>query len=247
MHTESARVLRLPPILSGSTLSGSTSSGPISSRSIATRALARLPIALLAAVATSAIAAPQDFRFDTVHSQVLFSLSHIGFSHPTGRLHVKSGFFRFDEDDWSKSQVDVVVDATSVDMGDAAWNDKLRSHEFFATGSYATAHFVSTRVEKKGDRDGVVHGKLTLLGVTREVDLALKFNRSGVDPYTFKSTTGFSATTTLKRSAFGMSKYLPDIGDTVDVRIEVEGLRDRDAQQHAEHATGTGKPDSTEQ
>ncbi len=181
-----------------------------------------------------------------MHSQVLFSLSHLGYSHPTGRLHVKSGFIRFDDDDWSQSQVDVIVDATSVDMGDAAWNDKLRSHEFFTTEHYPTAHFVSTRVEKTGERDGVVHGKLTLLGATRAVDLALKFNRAGVDPYTFKSTIGFSATTTLKRSDFGMSKYLPDIGDAVDIRIEVEGLRDRDAQEQAEHAAGATKPDSTE-
>ena len=203
-------------------------------------------IALLAALAAPAVAASHDFRFDTVHSQVLFSLSHLGYSHPTGRLHVKSGFIRFDDGDWSQSQGDVIVDAASVDMGDAAWNDKLRSHEFFASEHYPTAHFVSTRVEKTGERDGVVHGKLTLLGATRAVDLTLKFNRAGVDPYTFKATIGFSATTTLKRSDFGMSKYLPDIGDAVDIRIEVEGLRDRDAQEQAEHAAGATKPDSTE-
>jgi polyisoprenoid-binding protein YceI len=239
MRILSATESRLPAILRGST-------GAIAKESVAKPFLVGLPIALLASLAVPAAAAPQDFRFDTVHSQVLFSLSHIGFSHPTGRLHVKSGFFRFDEDDWSKSQVDVVVDAASVDMGDAAWNDKLRSHEFFATGTYPTAHFVSTRVEKRGDRDGVVRGKLTLLGVTHDVDLALKFNRAGVDPYTFKSTIGFSATTTLKRSTFGMSKYLPDIGDSVDVRIEVEGLRDRDARQQDGHAADTTKPDSPE-
>lgn len=203
-------------------------------------------IAALLLLPGTAPAAPKDFRFDTVHTQVLFSLSHLGYSHPTGRLHVKSGFLRFDEDDWSTSQVDVVVDTASVDMGDAAWNDKLKSREFFASERYATAHFISTRVEKSGERNGVVHGKLTLLGQTRNVDLAVKFNRAGVDPYTFKSTVGFSATATLKRSDFGMSKYLPDIGDAVDIRIEVEGLRDRDAQGQAERATDTPKPDSTE-
>lgn len=199
--------------------------------------------------AEPALAAPHDFRFDLVHTQVLFSLSHLGYSHPSGRLHVKSGFIRFD-DDWSQAQVDVTIDTASVDMGDAAWSDKLRSREFFATERYPTARFVSTRVEKKGDRDGIVHGKLTLLGATRNVDLAVKFNRSGIDPYTFKSTIGFSATATLKRSDFGMSKYLPDIGDAVDLRIEVEGLRDRDAQEHSEreqseHAAAQ-KSESTE-
>lgn len=203
-------------------------------------------LALLAVLPAAASAAPRDYRFDTVHTQVLFSLSHLGYSHPTGRLHVKSGFVRFDEDDWGSAQVDVLIDSASVDMGDAARSDKLRSHEFLAVERYPTAHFVSTRVEKTGDRDGIVHGKLTLLGATRALDLAVKFNRAGVDPYTFKNTIGFSATATLKRSDFGMNKYLPDIGDAVELRIEVEGLRDRDAQGQAEHAAGATKPDSTE-
>src|SRR6185437_15062631 len=142
--------------------------------------------------------------------------------------------------------VDVLIDATSIDMGDAPWNDKQRSHEFFATSHYPTARFVSTRVEKKGDRDGIVHGQLTLLGATRPVDLVVKFNRAGVDPYTFRSTVGFSATASLRRSAFGMSKYLPDIGDAVELRIEVEGLRDKEAQAQAEHAADTPKPADTE-
>lgn len=215
---------------------------------MALRSARHWPFLLLACAAlpVCAIAAARDYRFDTVHTQVLFSLSHLGYSHPSGRLHIKSGFLRFDDDDWSHSQVDVLIDAASIDMGDAAWNDKLRSHEFFAISHYPTARFVSTRIEKKGDRDGIVHGQLTLLGATRPIDLAVKFNRAGVDPYTFKSTVGFSATASLKRSDFGMSKYLPDIGDAVDLRIEVEGLRDSDAQGQAQRAAGEQKSDATE-
>ena len=215
---------------------------------MALRSSRHWPFLLLACAAlpVCAIAATRDYRFDTVHTQVLFSLSHLGYSRPTGRLHVKSGFLRFDDDDWSRSQVDVLIDAASIDMGDAAWNDKLRSHEFFAVAHYPTARFVSTRIEKKGDRDGIVHGQLTLLGATRPIDLAVKFNRAGVDPYTFRSTVGFSATASLKRSDFGMSKYLPDIGDAVELRIEVEGLRDKDAQGQAEHAADAEKSAATE-
>ncbi len=196
--------------------------------------LRTLALIAILAMPVLACAGARDYRFDTVHTQILFSVSHLGFSHPTGRLHVKSGFIHFDEDDWSTAQVDVVIDAASVDMGDAGWNDKLRSHEFFATGRYPTAHFVSTRVEKTGDKKGVVHGNFTLLGVTHALDLAVTFNRAGADPYTFKLTAGFSATATLKRSDFGMNKYLPDIGDDVNLHIEVEGLRDRNAQEQAE-------------
>lgn len=201
---------------------------------------------MLLLCAPPATAAPRDYRFDSVHTQVFFSTSHLGYSHPSGRMHVSGGFIRFDEDDWSHAQVDATIDVTSLDMGDAAWNDKLRSREFLAADSHPTARFVSKSVEKTGERKGVVHGMLTLLGATRPLDLAVTFNKAGVDPYTFRSTIGFSASAALKRSAFGMSKYLPDIGDAVDIRIEVEGLRDRNAQENAPPAQTPPPTSSTE-
>lgn len=178
----------------------------------------------------NAAAATSDFRLDTVHTQIIFSVSHVGFSKSSGLLHVRDGRFAFDPDDWSKSTLDVTIDMTSVDMGNAAWNDKVRSREFFASGHYATAHFVSSSVVKSGENTGVVHGKLTLLGVTHPLDLNLTFNRIGLDPYSFKWTAGFSAAAAITRSRWGMSKYLPDVGDKVDLRIEVEGVRDKQAE-----------------
>lgn len=184
---------------------------------------------LLLAASFTASATTQDFRFDTVHTQILFCASHLKFSNPCGQLHVKSGFIRFDDNDWSTAKVAVLIDMASVDMGDASWSDKLRSHEFLASERYPTAHFVSSSAAKIDAHNGIVHGVLTLLGVSRAVDLQVTFNRAAVDPYTFKYTAGFSARASFKRSDFGMSRYLQSVGDDVDVRIEVEGLRDRDA------------------
>ena len=188
-----------------------------------------------AAIALPALtcAASRDFRFDLVHTQVLVSASHLGYSHPLGRLHVKSGWFRFDADDWTQAKVDVSIDAASIDMGDAKWNETLRSRDFLASEHYPTARYVSTRVEKTGANQGTVHGTLTLLGATRPLDLQITFNRAGADPYTFKWTAGFSATAQLHRSDFGMKKFLPDIGDVVTIHIETEGLSDGDAQDKA--------------
>jgi polyisoprenoid-binding protein YceI len=197
--------------------------------------------ALVIAPALSAAAA-HDYRFDTVHTQVLFNVSHLNFSRSTGLLHVKSGVLHFDRDDLSSASVDVLIDSASIDMGDAGWNDKLRSHEFLASERYPTLHFVSTGITKIDAKKAVVHGKLTLLGATRALDLNITFNREGVDPYSLKWTAGFSATASLKRSDFGMAKYLPDIGDTVDIRIEAEALRDKDAAQQAAPATATTPP-----
>jgi len=201
------------------------------------KALARLLAAAMIASPAFAHAAVRDYRFDLVHTQVLVSASHVGYSHPLGRLHVKSGWFRFDGDDWTQAKLDVLIDTTSIDMGEAKWNEALRGGDFLASERYPTAHYVATRVEKTGDKEGVAHGNLTLLGVTRPVDIRITFNRAGADPYTFKWTAGFSASAQLKRSDFGMHKYLPDIGDVVTIRVEAEGLRDGDAQDKATRAS----------
>ncbi len=154
-------------------------------------------------------------------------------------MHVKSGYFEFDDGDWSKSKVDVVIDVNSLDMGDAKWNASLRSWQFLDTKDHPTAHFVSTGVQKIDGHRGVIHGKLTLNGITHPLDLKVTFNREALDPYTFHYTAGFSAKATFKRSEFGMNKYLPDIvGNDVSIDVQVEGLRDGDASKQAQHKQG---------
>ena len=183
----------------------------------------------LLALLGNARAAGDDYRFDLVHTQVSVCVSHLGYTHSCGRLHVKSGFFHFDADDWASAKVDVNVDTTSLDMGDARWNDKVRS-VFLDAQRYPLAHYVATRAEKAGERGGVAHGTLTLLGRTQPLDLRITFNRAGRDGYTLHYVAGFSADATFKRSTFGIDRDLPDVGDQVDVHIEAEGLRDKDAQ-----------------
>jgi polyisoprenoid-binding protein YceI len=187
------------------------------------RSVFALAIAAPALCATTAHAT--DYVLDPVHTQVYACASHMGFSMPCARFRIKSGFFHFDDGDWSTAKVDAIVDAASLDLGDAAWDAKVRSWEFLETGKYPEAHFVSQSAEKAGDKSAVVHGALTLRGVTHKLDLSVTFNRAGLDPYDLRYTAGFAATATLKRSDFGMTKYLPDIGDAVQIRIEAEGLR----------------------
>lgn len=204
---------------------------PLSHSSVMT--LVRTIAALVFAAPSIVLASPHDYRIDTVHTQIWVSVSHLGFSEPRGHLRARSGYFHFDPDDWSTAKVEASVDAASIDFGDAAWNNALRSRDFLDVAHYPIARFVSERVEHTGPKSGLVHGKLTLLGVTRPLDLAITFNRIGVHPYTLKWTAGFSATARLKRSDFRMTKYLPDVGDEIGIRIEAEGQRDKDAQAEA--------------
>ena len=188
-------------------------------------------MALVGCLATASVRAA-DFRFDPVHTQIFFSVSHLGYSHSTGHVAVKSGFFTFDDGDWTQSKVDATIDMASLDMGNAGWSDKVKS-AYFDIGTYPTAHFVSTSVEKTGDKTGVVHGELAMLGRKQPVDLQVTFNRAGADGYTMRYIAGFSANATLKRSAFGLTRSDKDIGDDVTIHMEVEGIRDGDAQKQS--------------
>jgi polyisoprenoid-binding protein YceI len=191
----------------------------------------------LVALGLFPLARASDFRFDPVHTQVFFSISHQGYSQSMGRFSVKDGFFSFDDGDWTQSKVEATIDVTSLDLGNAGWSDKVKS-AYLDAGTYPTAHFVGKSVQKTGEKTGVVHGELTMLGRKQPLDLQITFNHAARDGYTLHYIAGFSADAKFKRSSFGLTRSAESIGDEVTVHIEAEGVRDGDAEKKA-NATET--------
>jgi polyisoprenoid-binding protein YceI len=165
----------------------------------------------------------RDYQFDTVHSQVGFEVSHLGFSMSQGRFKGISGGFSFHPRQWQRSGCDVRIDVRSLDMGDAAWRDRLLGRNWLDAAAHPEMRFVCTRLEQTDARRGRLHGNLSLHGATREVVLDLVFNRAGMHKYALRHVAGFSATARLRRSDFGIVDSLPDVGDEVIIRIEIEG------------------------
>lgn len=186
-------------------------------------------LSLLLAVAflssSPAIAAADKFKFDTAHTQVMFSVSHMGFSFSHGRFLKFDGSFTFDEEKPETSTVEMTIDTTGIDMGLKAWDDHLKGADFFNVEKFPSMTFKTTKVEKTGEKTGKVTGDLTLLGVTKPVTLDVTYNGSGIHPYSKSYVAGFSGVGTLKRSDFGMTYGLPGVGDDVTLKIEVEGVR----------------------
>lgn len=179
--------------------------------------------------AHAAQAAADTYRFDLVHSQVWFTTDHQGFSKPQGRLRIKDGWFRFDPKDWSRAEVDVVVDLASLDLGDAKWNDTVKSGQFVDAQRWPTARYVGHRVEARDATHAIVRGELEFRGVKHPLDLAIELNRIGNDPYAFRHKAGFGAHAIVSRAAFGMTRYKDIVADDVAIHLQVEGIRDRDA------------------
>jgi len=184
-----------------------------------------LACGLLAAVAIPA--APRDYAIDPLHTRVLFSVDHLGYSRALGTFSAPSGRLRFDPRDWRSAEVEIEIDLGSLDLGDAGWNARMLRRDFFDAEQHPTARFRSTRVEPLEAGGALVHGLLSLRGVSREVTLEARLNRLARHPLTLRRTAGFSATATLSRSAFGMSAWKSAVGDAVFLTIEVEATRTR--------------------
>lgn len=174
------------------------------------------------AFAAGASAEALDYQIDKVHSQVHASVLHMGFSNSTARFNVKEGSIRFDATDVASAKVEATLNVAGISLGDATWQEHVSADKWFNVAAFPEARFVSTKVEKTGDKTMTVSGDLTLKGVTLPVTLQATLNQAGPHPMSKKPALGISANGSIKRSDFGISEYLGPVSDEVQIRIELE-------------------------
>ena len=173
--------------------------------------------------ATTASAA-DSYKLDSNHVSVNWSANHFGFSSPSGKFTDADGVIILDEKSPQNSSVDVTIKISSLSTGLLKFDEHLKSKDFFDIERFPTAKFVSSSVTLVGKNGAKISGNLTLHGVTNRVTLDAKLNKIGIGPFTQKKMVGFSATTAIKRSQFGMSFGLPGVSDNVKLSIEAEGI-----------------------
>ena len=177
---------------------------------------------------TAAMAEAARYELDPVHTRVLFSVSHAGFSKALGTVSGTTGELWFDAEDWSSARLTASVPMTRVDLGDEKWNKATLADKLLDVEEHPVATFVSSRIEPVDDARARVHGLLTLRGVERETVLDVTLNAAKRHPMPpFRRTVGFSATTTLSRKDFGIDAWPSMIGDEVELRIEAEATHRR--------------------
>lgn len=185
----------------------------------------RLALAVvLASASAAAFAAPVTYRIDANHTNVIASWSHFGFSNPIANFGQAEGFITYDPDHVGNSKVDVTIPLAGLDTRVAKFDEHLRSADFFDAEKYPTITFKSTKVEAAGDKKLRVFGDLTVHGVTKPVVLDTTVNKIGEQPMAKRAAAGFDATTTIKRSDFGVDKYAPNVSDNVTIRITTEAV-----------------------
>lgn len=166
------------------------------------------------------------YHFDTVHTQILFFVSHLGFSISEGEFLDFDGHILFDQETPEHSSVEVSIQTASIDMDDEKWDAHMKNADFFDVENYPTMTFKSTHIEITGENTANITGDLTILDQTKPVTLATTLNKAGEHPFNKKLMAGFSASASIKRSDFGMTYGLPMVGDDVEIRIEVEAVQD---------------------
>ena len=163
----------------------------------------------------------QTWYLDPPHSAAQFSVKHMGISTVRGSFTKVSGVVE-DSADLSKASVKVTIDASSVDTRVQMRDDDLRSDHYFDVAKYPTITFQSKKVESAGEGKLKVTGDLTLHGVTKEVVLDLDGPTPPFKDPRGKSHRGLSGTTTIARSAYGMTSGMGMVGDDVTIQLDVE-------------------------
>jgi polyisoprenoid-binding protein YceI len=159
------------------------------------------------------------YALEPVHTRVLFSVSHLGFTTWYGDFTHASGSLVLDPRHPSASRVEVSIAAASIATTNAALDAELKGPDWFDAAASPTILYRSSKLTVSGPGRAIIEGDLTLHGVTRKLSLLAKFNGAGIDPFAKTYTVGFEAVGKLKRSDFGIAKDVPLIGDEVSIFI----------------------------
>lgn len=185
------------------------------------------PFILAAALAlgvTPALAA-EKYVLDASHSQVIFSYNHLGFSTTYGMFSGFEGEISFDEAAPANSSVSVSMPVMSMFTGWEKREGHFMSDDFFGAKEGDLVTFTSTSIEVTGDNTAKITGDLSMNDVTKSVVLDAKLNKADTHPMAGKPWMGFDATTTLKRSDFGVGAFAPAVSDEVEVTISIEAMK----------------------
>ena len=207
--------------------------GPVASGALVTASgRAEVGTVTLSRLGGTELPPPGPWTIDPAHSSVAAVAQHLGISSVHGRFTDFSGSVEIapSPDEGTKSRVEAVIRAASIDTGNAMRDRHLRSPDFLDADRHPEITYVSTGLTPAGQDRWTVHGELTMHGVVRPVDLDLSYLGTGADPWG-GTRAAFRATTELRREDFAMNYNqvvragISAIGTTLRVELEVQAVR----------------------
>jgi polyisoprenoid-binding protein YceI len=169
------------------------------------------------------------YKIDKSHASLIWKVSHAGLSNYTARFKSFDAQINFNPKDVTKSNVTATIDPTSLETDYVATSEKdfnqnlITKEEWFNAKKFPKITFSSRKIVLTDKTSGKIYGDLTLLGVKKPIVMDVVLNGAyKVQPFSQKPTFGFSATTSINRSEWGLATYSPVIGEKVDIVIEAE-------------------------
>lgn len=166
----------------------------------------------------------ETYTLEPTHSYILWHVNHFGFSNLSGKW-MAQGTLNLDEANPQNSVVNVTINMADLVTGIPKLDEHLKSPDFFDVKKFPTATFVSNKIDVINKNTAKVHGMLTVHGVAKPVTLNMTLNKIAPNPMTHKKSVGLTGTTLLKRSDFDVSAHVPNVGDAVEIEIEVEAYK----------------------
>lgn len=183
----------------------------------------KLPIGLLGLTLSTAVYA-DSFIIDASHTLPVFEINHLSFSTQRGRFNETQGTIELDQKA-RQGEVRFKIAANSIDMGQPKWDEHMKSPDFFNTSQYPEIDYASKHFVFEGERPVAAEGTLTLLGISRPLRLTIHDFTCGENPMVKKPVCAANIEAHIKRSDFGMTKYLPAISDDVRIVVPIEAFR----------------------
>jgi len=195
--------------------------------------LSRISVAagLAAVLSLPAGAATSEWKIDPQHSSAQFSVRHLAISTVRGAFSKVNGTLELDDNDITKSTVDVTIDVSTVDTREPDRDKDLRSDKFFDVAHYPSVTFKSRKVQQIAPGKLKVTGDLTIHGTTKEVVLDVEGPTAPVKDPWGNVRAAVSSTTRLNRQDFGVkwNATLDNggvvVGDDVNITIDVEMIK----------------------
>ena len=183
-------------------------------------------VALVAMLMQSQAMAVDTYKLDTrgAHAFIQFKIKHLGYSWLYGRFDKFDGTLELDESAPEKSKITVTVDTTSLNSNHAERDKHLKGKDFLNVDKYPSATFVSTGINLTGETAAVLKGKLTLHGVTKDIEVPISHVGGGKDPWGGYRH-GFTGTVTLALKDFGIDYNLGPASTHVDMLLDLEFIK----------------------
>ncbi|HEX4943363.1 MAG TPA: YceI family protein [Usitatibacteraceae bacterium] len=190
----------------------------------------RIAAALVVLLATPALAASEEFVVESAHTYPSFEVSHLGISTQRGRFEHTSGRILLDREAGTGT-IEVVIDTPTISTGNRVLDAMLKGEDFFNVERFPAMTFRARSMEFEGGEPKRATGELTLLGVTRPVEMSFVGFACTRLPFLVRLTCGADVVAKIKRSDFGMTAYSAFVGDEVRLEIQVEAVKqEADAQ-----------------